>query len=341
MANKILVTGGCGYIGSHTVVELLENNYEVIIVDNLFNSDEKVVASIEKITNKKIQFVNIDLSDRVACAALFANNSDIDAVIHFAAYKAVAGSVEKPLEYYYNNLNSLINVLEGMKSIGCKELVFSSSCAVYGQAKVQPVTENTPIKTALTPYGNTKIVCENILSDFAVANKDYKIIILRYFNPIGAHKSALIGELPNGTPDNLMPYITQTAAGIRECLSVFGNDYDTPDGTPIRDYIHVVDLATAHIKAMGYMVNGDFKGVDYFNIGTGNGYSVLDIIKSFEKTSGKKLNYKIVGRRAGDIEIVWGDANKAKELMGWEAKLGLDDMTLSAWRWQIHLSDIE
>jgi UDP-glucose 4-epimerase len=335
---KILVTGGLGYIGSHTVVELQEHGYEVIIVDNLSNSRIEVLDRIEQITGIKPEYENFDLADKAACSAFFGRNKDISGIIHFAAYKAVGESVEEPLKYYHNNIGSLLNILEGMEKNSIPNLVFSSSCTVYGQPDELPVTEQAPIKEAASPYGYTKQVSEQIIRDFIMADSQAKSIALRYFNPIGAHDSALIGELPLGIPNNLMPFITQTAAGIREQLSVFGDDYNTPDGTAIRDYIHVVDLAKAHIVALERMLKGKQKS-DYeiFNIGTGNGYSVLEVIKSFEKTSGKKLNYKITGRRAGDVEQVWADTRFANEELGWKAERGLDDMTLSAWKWQLAL----
>jgi UDP-glucose 4-epimerase len=335
---KILVTGGLGYIGSHTVVELQEHGYEVIIVDNLSNSRIEVLDRIEQITGIKPEYENFDLADKAACSTFFGRNKDISGIIHFAAYKAVGESVEEPLKYYHNNIGSLLNILEGMEKNSIPNLVFSSSCTVYGQPDELPVTEQAPIKEAASPYGYTKQVSEQIIRDFIMADSQAKSIALRYFNPIGAHDSALIGELPLGIPNNLMPFITQTAAGIREQLSVFGDDYNTPDGTAIRDYIHVVDLAKAHIVALERMLKGK-QEIDYeiFNIGTGNGYSVLEVIKSFEKTSGKKLNYKITGRRAGDVEQVWADTRFANEELGWKAERGLDDMTLSAWKWQLAL----
>jgi UDP-glucose 4-epimerase len=335
---KILVTGGLGYIGSHTVVELQKHGYEVIIVDNLSNSRIEVLDRISQITGIKPEYENFDLADKNACADFFARQKDISGIIHFAAYKAVGESVEQPLKYYHNNIGSLLNILEGMQQNKIPNLVFSSSCTVYGQPDELPVTEQAPIKEATSPYGYTKQVSERIIRDFIAANNQAKSIALRYFNPIGAHDSALIGELPLGVPNNLMPFITQTAAGIRERLSVFGNDYNTPDGTAIRDYIHVVDLAKAHIVALERMLNNKQKSnYEVFNIGTGNGYSVLEVIKSFEKTSSKKLNYKIAGRRAGDVEQVWADTHYANEELGWKAERGLDEMTLSAWKWQLAL----
>ena len=343
---KILVTGGTGYIGSHTTVALIEKDYQVIIADNLYNSDERVVDAIEAITGVRPLFENVDLADEAACMQLFHRHADIEAVIHFAAYKSVNESVAKPLDYYRNNLACLVSVLRGMAAIGCRKLVFSSSCTVYGQPETLPVTETMPYQDASCPYGNTKRIAEDILKDVVRAdgmqNKGrplLKILLLRYFNPIGAHESALIGELSNGVPNHLMPFITQTAAGIRPRLSVFGSDYNTPDGTPQRDYIHVCDVAEAHVCAMEYMAADGFSGWDAFNIGCGRPYGVLDVIRSFEKMSGVKLPYEIVGRREGDIEKIWGDVEKAKRVLGWEAKRNLDDMTLSAWRWQQHLQE--
>jgi UDP-glucose 4-epimerase len=331
---KILVTGGTGFIGSHTVVELQKKGYEVIIVDDLSNSSIDVLDNITKITGIKPGFEQIDLSDAVKTAAFFDGNKNIDGIIHFAALKAVGESMVKPLEYYRTNLGSLLNILEGMKSNGIKNLVFSSSCTVYGQPEVLPVTESAPIQQAWSPYGNTKQMCEEILR-FTTMTLPLKAIALRYFNPIGAHESTLIGELPLGVPGNLIPFITQTAIGIRSCLSVFGDDYNTPDGSAIRDYIHVVDLAKAHVIAVERMLDEKGKSnLEIFNLGTGNGYSVLEVIKSFEKVSGVKLNYKIVPRRPGDIEQTWADTTFANEELGWKAEKGLDEMMLSAWNWE-------
>jgi UDP-glucose 4-epimerase len=358
---KVLVTGGAGYIGSHTAVALQEKGFEVVIVDNLSNSDVEVISHIAEITGVRPAFENIDLVDGLAVVDVFKKHAPIDAVIHFAAYKAVGESVQKPLEYYNNNIVSLLNVLEGMKATGCERIVFSSSCTVYGSPDELPVTELSPRKEAMSPYGNTKRIAEDILRDAAYAAHNsgtvgtehksaangLKVVSLRYFNPIGAHPSALIGELPIGVPNNLMPYITQTASGIREVLSVFGNDYNTPDGTCIRDYIHVCDLAEAHVAALEYAPMLAELGVpvaalassffDTFNIGTGQGYSVLEVINSFEKMSGVKLNYKFAPRREGDVEKIYGDASKAERKFGWKARLSLDDMTSSAWKWQQQL----
>lgn len=332
---KIFVTGGTGYIGSHTVVELQQSGFEVIIVDNLSNSNIAVLDGIEKITGIRPAFEQFDLTDNAAVRDFFGRHRDIKAVIHFAALKAVGESVGKPLEYYHNNLNSLMNVLSSMREFGVKNLVFSSSCTVYGQADVLPVTEQTPRKEAESPYGNTKSMCEDIMRDMAKAEKDLNLLALRYFNPIGAHPSALIGELPNGVPNNLIPFLTQTVAGVREQLSVFGDDYDTPDGSAVRDYIDVVDLAKAHVVAIRRLLDGkNKKNYEYFNIGTGNGLSVLGLIKAFEKATGKKVNYKIVGRRAGDIEKVWADTTLANQELGWKAEQPIEVTLANTWRWQ-------
>ncbi len=342
MARKILVTGGTGYIGSHTVVELQESGFDVIIVDNLSNSSIEVLDNIEKITGIKPEFEQFDLANKEKTDSFFSRNSHIEAIIHFAASKAVGESVEKPLLYYRNNLVSMMNVLECQIKYDVPNIVFSSSCTVYGQPDVLPVTEQTPRKDAESPYGNTKRVNEDILSDTAAANSKLKTIALRYFNPVGAHKSALIGELPLGIPNNLVPFITQTAAGLRDELKVFGDDYNTPDGSAIRDYIHVVDLAKAHVVAINRLLSNKNKSnYEIFNLGTGNGYSVLEMVKGFEKVSGVKLNYKIVDRRAGDIEKIWADTTFANEELGWKAEKGLEDMLLSSWNWEKHLRKIE
>ena len=332
---KILVTGGTGYIGSHTAVELINDGFDVIIADNLSNSKIESLNGIKKITGVKPKFQKVDLSDKIATDKFFNENSDIDAIIHFAASKAVGESVEKPLKYYSNNLNSLMNILENMKLHNIANLVFSSSCTVYGQADKLPVTEQTPLKKADSPYGNTKQIAEDIINDFIYANSDFKAIKLRYFNPIGAHDSAFIGELPIGVPNNLIPFVTQTAFGIREKLMVFGEDYNTPDGSAIRDYIHVVDLAKAHIIAIKRLFGGKNKNnAEVFNLGTGQGNSVLEVIKTFEKVTNQKLNYEIVGRRAGDIEKVWADTSFANKELGWETEKTLADALLSAWNWE-------
>jgi UDP-glucose 4-epimerase len=335
---KILVTGGTGFIGSHTVVELQQSGHDVIIVDNLSNSSIEVLDNIARITGIKPLFEQFDLSERDRTIDFFNRNGDIDGIIHFAAFKAVGESMEKPLEYYRNNVVSLLNILEGMKTQGIRAIVFSSSCTVYGQPDTLPVTELDPVKPAWSPYGNTKQMCEDILR-FSAQAMPVRSIALRYFNPIGAHESALIGELPLGVPNNLVPYITQTAVGLRKCLHVFGSDYNTPDGTAIRDYIHVVDIAKAHVLAIRRMMNDQCKA-DYevFNLGTGRGNSVLEVIQSFERVSGVKLNYSLVDRRPGDIEQVWADTTYANEELGWKAEKTLDEMLSSAWKWQQAIS---
>lgn len=331
---KILVTGGTGYIGSHTVVELQKKGYEVVIIDNLSNSNAEIVDKIEEISGIRPEIEIFNLIDREKTADFFKRNNDIKGIIHFAAFKAVGESVQKPLEYYRNNLDSLINILQGMKDNGVPNFVFSSSCTVYGQPDELPVSENAPIKKAESPYGNTKQIAEEIITD-TLKTSDLNAIALRYFNPIGAHESTLIGELPLGVPNNLVPFITQTAIGIREQLSVFGDDYDTPDGTAVRDYIHVVDLAQAHVIAVDRMIHGKMeKQMEIFNLGTGNGYSVLEVIQSFEKVSETKLNYKIVPRREGDITKVWANPDYSNRVLGWKAKKGIDEMTLSSWKWE-------
>jgi UDP-glucose 4-epimerase len=329
---NVLVTGGLGFIGSHTCVELLDKGYEVVIADNLSNSRIEVFDQIAKISNKKPAFENVDLTD-IEKSRLIFTKYKFDSIIHFAASKAVGESVEKPILYYRNNLVSLMNLLDSSREFGVKNIIFSSSCTVYGQPDSLPVTEDTPIKAAESPYGNTKQIGEEIIRDFCMTNKNLKAISLRYFNPIGAHESALIGELPLGIPNNLVPYITQTAAGLREKLNVFGGDYNTRDGTCIRDFIHVVDLAKAHICALEYAksMNSNY---DFFNVGTGKGYSVLEAIASFEKVSGLKLNYKIVEKRSGDIEKIFAETSKANSVLKWKAEKGLDEMMLSSWKWQ-------
>ncbi|MCI6201335.1 MAG: UDP-glucose 4-epimerase GalE [Paraprevotella sp.] len=342
MKQRILVTGGTGFIGSHTTVELQEAGYEVIIIDNLSNSRADVVDGIEKITGIRPHFENIDCCDIEALDKVFSKYEGIEGIIHFAASKAVGESVEKPLLYYRNNINSLVNLLELMPKHGVKGIIFSSSCTVYGQPTPEnlPVTEQSPIQKALSPYGNTKQINEEIIQDYVHSGAHIKSIILRYFNPIGAHPSALIGELPIGVPLNLIPYVTQTAAGIREKLRVFGNDYNTADGTCIRDYIYVVDLAKAHVKAMSRILdNPEAQPVEIFNIGTGEGVSTLQIIKRFEAVTGVKLNWEFAPRREGDIEKVWGNVDKANTILGWKADANLDDVLLSAWRWQQKLSE--
>lgn len=339
---KILVTGGTGFIGSHTTVELQQKGYEVIIVDNLSNSSEDVVDNIAKITGVRPHFGKVDVANKEELFSFLKQFEGIESIIHFAASKAVGESVQVPLKYYRNNINGVINILEAMKEFQIPNLVFSSSCTVYGQPEVLPVTEQSPIQPALSPYGNTKQINEEIIKDYIKVNPDLHAICLRYFNPIGAHPTSLIGELPLGVPANLIPFITQTAAGIRECLSVFGNDYDTPDGTPIRDYIDIIDLANAHIAAINRMEQGkQKKEVEFFNIGTGNGLGVLQLIKVFEEATGVKLNYKIVGRREGDIEKVWADTSFANKELGWKAQVPLKETLLNAWNWQKKISGIK
>ena len=342
MKQQILVTGGTGYIGSHTVVELINEGFETIIVDNLSNSSADVIDNIKKITGTKPTFEQFDLTDRSKLEAFFEKHPKIDAIIHFAASKAVGESVQKPLLYYRNNLVSLMNLLDCQLKYKVANIVFSSSCTVYGQPEVLPVTENTPRKNAESPYANTKRVNEDILYDTICANPQLKGIALRYFNPIGAHPSALIGELPLGVPQNLVPFITQTAAGLRNELKVFGDDYETPDGSAIRDYINVVDLAKAHVVAIKRLLENRGKAnYEVFNLGTGNGYSVLEIINGFEKATGVKLNYKIVARRAGDIVKIWADTTYANNELGWKAQTSLEDTLLSAWKWEKNVRGIK
>lgn len=333
---KILVTGGLGFIGSHTVVALQQEGFEVVIIDNLSNSTIDVLDKITSITHLKPEYHNIDLRDKTAVKTFFANNP-IDGVIHFAASKAVGESVQIPLEYYENNISSLVYVLQELTANNINNFIFSSSCTVYGQADELPITENAPIKPAESPYGNTKQIGEEIIKDTTKIS-DLKAIALRYFNPIGAHESAKIGELPIGVPQNLIPFVTQTAAGLREELSIFGNDYPTPDGTAVRDYIHVVDLAKAHIIALKRLLDNKNKAVfELFNLGTGKGNSVLEVIQTFEKVTGKKLNYKFVDRREGDITATYADTSIANKELGWKAELSLGDALLSAWKWQLTL----
>jgi len=331
---KILVTGGLGFIGSHTVVELQNKGFDVIIIDDLSNSKIEVLDGIISITGIKPEFVKLDLKEKNKVATFFENHK-IDGVIHFAASKAVGESVEQPLKYYENNITTLVYLLQEMEKKNVNHFIFSSSCTVYGQADKLPITEKAPIKIAESPYGNTKQIGEEIITDSTKVG-DLQAIALRYFNPIGAHESVSIGELPIGVPQNLIPFVTQTAAGIRQELSVFGDDYPTPDGTAIRDYIHVVDLAKAHIAALKRLLNGKNKEkMEFFNVGTGKGSSVLDVIKAFEKVSNKKLNYKIVGRREGDITSAYADTSFANKELGWQTKLGLEEALSSAWKWQL------
>lgn len=337
---RILVTGGTGYIGSHTAVELISAGYKVVIIDNLSNSNRDSLDGIEKITGVKPDFVEADCTDINALTALFEKYTDIKGIINFAASKAVGESIEKPILYYRNNLNTLMNLLDLMPRFGVKGIVFSSSCTVYGEPDQNPVTEAAPIKKATSPYGNTKQISEEIITDVINSGAPFKSVILRYFNPVGAHPSALIGELPNGVPQNLIPYLTQTAIGIRKELSVFGNDYDTPDGSCIRDFINVVDLAKAHVIAVERMLEDKAEApIEIFNLGTGIGLSVLELIDSFERATGVKVPHKIVGRRPGDIEKVWADPRHANEVLGWKATTPIDDTMRSAWKWQQHLRE--
>ncbi len=341
MKQTILVTGGTGFIGSHTTVELQEAGYNVVIVDNLSNSNVNVLDGIEKITGVRPAFEQVDCCDLEALDAVFAKYPGIKGIIHFAASKAVGESVEKPLLYYRNNINSLINLLELMPKYDVKGIIFSSSCTVYGQPTAEnlPVTELAPIQKALSPYGNTKQINEEIIQDYIHSGAKIKSVILRYFNPIGAHPSALIGELPNGVPMNLIPFVTQTAIGIRKELKIFGNDYNTPDGTCIRDYIYVVDLAKAHVAAMTRVLDKDTDPVEIFNIGTGRGLSTLEVVEGFEKATGVKVNWQYAPRREGDIEKVWGNVDKANNVLGWRADTPIEDVLASAWKWQVKLRE--
>lgn len=337
----VLVSGGAGYIGSHTAVELVGAGFDVVIADNLSNSDMSGVEGARRITGVEIPFVDVDCCDKEAFAEVF-RKYDFDSVIHFAAYKAVGESVENPMKYYRNNLSSFMNVVDLMREFGRSNIVFSSSATVYGEADELPVTEQSPRKPATSSYGNTKQMCEDILRDSVAAYPSLKGIALRYFNPIGAHPSALIGELPRGVPQNLVPYITQTAAGIRECLSIFGDDYPTPDGSCLRDYIDIVDLAKAHVAAIRRMTDGENKErYEIFNIGTGRAVSVFELVKTFERVNGLKLNYKVAPRRAGDVVAVWADTSLANRELGWKAERSLDDTLRSAWAWEKHVRGIE
>lgn len=326
----ILVTGGAGYIGSHTCIELLNAGYEVVVVDNLCNASKKSLDRVKEITGKDLTFYEDDLLDRAAIEHIF-EQEKIDSVIHFAGLKAVGESVSKPLEYYYNNITGTLVLCDVMRNHGVKNIVFSSSATVYGSPKTVPIKEDFPLSVT-NPYGRTKLMLEEIFRDFAVADPEWNIILLRYFNPIGAHESGKIGENPKGIPNNLMPYITQVAIGKLNCLGVFGDDYDTPDGSGVRDYIHVVDLAVGHVKAIEKLE--EKKGVITYNLGTGVGYSVLDMVKAFEKASGKQIKYEIKPRRAGDIATCYADASLAKAELGWEAKKNLEDMCTDSWKWQ-------
>ncbi len=341
MKKTILVTGGTGFIGSHTTVELQQAGYEVVIIDNLSNSKVEVIDGIEQITGIRPAFEKVDCCDYPALEAVFAKYPNIQGIIHFAASKAVGESVEKPLLYYRNNLNSLINLLELMPKYQVKGIIFSSSCTVYGQPSPEnlPVTEEAPIQKALSPYGNTKQINEEIIQDYIHSGANIKSVILRYFNPIGSHPSALIGELPIGVPMNLIPFITQTAIGVRKQLKIFGNDYNTPDGTCIRDYIYVVDLAKAHVAAMTRVLEKDTDPVEIFNIGTGRGLSTLEVVEGFEKATGVKLNWEYAPRREGDIEKVWGNVDKANKVLGWKADTPTEEVLKSAWKWQEKLRE--
>ena len=341
---RILVTGGTGYIGSHTVVELMQQGYDVVIVDNLSNSTMEVLDGITAITGLRPAFEQVDCNDIAAMDDVLNRYSDIEAAIHFAASKAVGESVEQPLLYYRNNLMSLVTLLEQMKKHGVHNIVFSSSCTVYGQPTADhlPVDETAPIQVALSPYGNTKQINEEIIRDEAHADATLHATILRYFNPIGAHPSAMIGELPNGVPNNLLPFVTQTAAGLRQQLRVYGNDYNTPDGSCIRDYIYVVDLAKAHVKAVERMLTGKAEEqVEVFNLGTGRGLSVMEIVNTFMQVTGVKVPYEIVGRREGDIEQVWAKPDKANNVLGWKADTPIEEVLLSAWNWEKKLRNIQ
>lgn len=327
----ILVTGGAGYIGSHTCLELLKAGYEVVVVDNLCNSSEEAVKRVEKISGKPVKFYQADILDREALEKIFESET-IDSVIHFAGLKAVGESVAKPLEYYYNNITGTLVLCDVMRKHGVKNIVFSSSATVYGDPAFVPITEECPKGTITNPYGQTKSMLEQILTDFHVADPEWNVVLLRYFNPIGAHESGMIGEDPKGIPNNLVPYIAQVAVGKLPCLGVFGNDYPTHDGTGVRDYIHVVDLAVGHVKALKKIE--EKAGVCIYNLGTGKGYSVLDVVKAYEKACGKEIKYEIKPRRPGDIAICYADATKAKEELGWVAERGIEEMCADSWRWQ-------
>ena len=333
---KILVTGGAGYIGSHTCVELLNEGYEVVIVDNLYNASEKAVQRVQEITGKELTFYNSDIRDYNAMSSIFSKEKP-DAVIHFAGLKAVGESVSKPLEYYENNIGGTLNLCKAMRENGCKNIIFSSSATVYGDPAFIPITEECPKGVCTNPYGWTKHMLEQILTDFHTADEEWNVILLRYFNPIGAHKSGKIGENPNGIPNNLMPYITQVAAGKRQQLSVFGADYDTPDGTCIRDYIHIMDLAAGHVAALPFCAS--HSGVEVFNLGTGMGHSVLEMVAAFESATGVHIPFRITQRRAGDVPVCYASAEKARELLGWSATRSLEDMCRDAWNWQLKNPD--
>ncbi len=337
---KILVTGGAGYIGAHTVVELISSGYEPVIVDNFSKSDRTLLEGIEKLTHKKVEFFEGDCGDKDFLQRVFRTSPDITAVLHFAAYKSVGESVQKPLDYYENNVGSLVTLLKVMQENGLKDLIFSSSCTVYGQPDQIPVNEGAPFKRAESPYGATKQMCERILEDAYITG--FRVVSLRYFNPIGAHPTTLMGEIPIGTPNNLVPYVTQTAAGIRDKVTIFGSDYDTPDGTCIRDYIHVVDVAIAHVKAMEFLTGRrEEKLYEIFNLGTGVGVSVLELVKKFIEVTGVKLPYSIGERRAGDVEKVYADPTKVNKVLNWKSKYSIDDSLLHAWQWEKKIRNIK
>ena len=334
---SVLVSGGAGYIGSHACVELLQAGYEIIVADNYYNASPEALRRVEKITGKKVPFIEADMTDKAQVEKVFQANPDIDCVIQFAAYKAVGESVRKPVEYYYNNLNCSLVILDAMRRHGCKKFIFSSSATVYGDPASVPITESFPVGATTNPYGTTKAFTERILTDLCAAEPDMNVAILRYFNPIGAHPSGLIGEDPNGIPNNLVPYIAKVAVGKLKEVHVFGNDYPTPDGTGVRDYIHVVDLARGHVAAIRKLAQKP--GLFICNLGTGHGYSVLDVIHAFEKACGKKLPYVIDPRRPGDIAECWADPTKAKNELGWEAEFGIEEMCRDSWNWQSHNPD--
>lgn len=337
---KVLVTGGTGYIGSHTSVELMNQGFDLVIIDNLSNSNIEVLDGIKAITGHKPEFEKLDLCQAEALDDFFRNSGQIDAVIHFAAFKAVGESVKNPIKYYLNNLVSLLNLLEAMRKYQVPFMVFSSSCTVYGEARELPVTENSPVQPAESPYGNTKQISEEILQEFVNSQDKIQAVSLRYFNPIGAHPSSHIGELPIGEPENLVPYITQTGIGLRDHLKIFGNDYDTPDGTAVRDYLHVVDLAIAHVATLKrLLIHQNKKPYEVFNLGMGKGVSVLEMIQSFDRVSGKTLNYKVVNRRKGDIEKIWADTSLATKELGWKTESSLDEAMKTAWDWEKRLNE--
>ncbi|MBS9524180.1 UDP-glucose 4-epimerase GalE [Litoribacter alkaliphilus] len=340
MKKKILITGGAGYIGSHTAVALFEAGFEPVVIDDFSNSDKSAVRGIEKIVGQEVKLYEGDCNDVKLMEEIFSTEG-IAGVIHFAAYKAVGESTEHPLKYYKNNVGSLLVLLETMRKFEVGDIVFSSSCTVYGQPDENPVKESTPRKEAESPYGNTKKVCEDILNDYVKSKAPVRVIALRYFNPVGAHPSSAIGELPLGVPNNLVPFVTQTGAGLREQLTVFGDDYDTSDGTCIRDYIHVVDLAEAHVKSIQHLADKPATYFDLFNLGTGEGNTVLEVVKTFEKVSGESLKYKIGPRRSGDIEKVWANTDKAEQVLGWRSRLNLEDALRDSWNWQLSLKEKE